>query len=190
MASCGYPAAMPGNDTLIRIGPGVPQPKGPRKLKPAAYWVLAAAVLIAVGLMVWATTIGAPKPVVVTVQASDIDKRVECTAVTHAYDSWWPGHDKLVTLPYVGPDVAAVQLDTLDHDSKAFFDAASGDGDQPSRQLAAAIAAYRVELGFIAVRLKLDANARIDDAQLKKTIAAWDAAGVAYADFAETCQAS
>jgi hypothetical protein len=177
------------NKLLIRIGPGVPQPKGPRAVRPAAYLVLAAAVLIAVGLMVWATTLGAPKPTVVTVQASTIDKRVECTTITHAYDGWWPGHDRLVSLPYVGPEVAAVAVDVLDRDALTFFDAAAGYDDLLSRQLAAAIAGYRVELGVIAVRLQLDTRAGIDGGQLVKTLAAWDGAGAVYADFAASCQA-
>lgn len=179
MAGWRYPAGM--TQQLTRIGRGVPgADRSKRPLKPATYWVLAAAVLIAVSALI-VTMYVPPRAEPAPVATSAIDNRVECAAITHAYNQWWPGRERLDILPYVGPDVATLYLKMLNEDAEAFTDAATGYRDDLSRDLALAVIDLRSQL--IPLRFQQSIARTVDEDLLRKAQAAWDTAGEKYRAF-------
>jgi len=168
---CGYPAAMAGNDTLIRIGKGVPGgDRSKRKIKPPVYWVLAAAVLIAVSALVVVTLAFGPRAD--TPKASP--NAAECTAVAKAYEDWRQHEAELKTLRQVEVDVAGVWLETLVDDADGFAHATTGYPDRASKELAAAAAQYRFDVGMVQVGYRL--AGQIDKDKQNIAINSWTSA--------------
>lgn len=184
MALCGYPAGMTDQQVVFRTGRGVPAGRPPtnRKLRPATYWVLAAAVLIAVSALI-VTMYVPPESEPAPVATSAIDNRVECANITHAYNQWWPGRERLDVLPYVDPMVAEMFLKTLNEDAQAFSDASRGYADYLSKDLTLAVLELREQLSMLQFQQRVQHT--VDEALLKKTQAAWDSAGEKYRAFTE-----
>jgi hypothetical protein len=167
------------NDSLIRIGKGVPGGTKPpeRKLSLRATLVLAAAVLIAVVVLV-VTMYNPPQA---KVDQADVANSVECTTITRAYDQWWPGRDRLDTLAYVDPEVATLHLKMLTDDAKAFGGAATGYEDYPSKDLALAALDLHSQLGLLQFQQGVERT--VDADLLGKAQTAWDTTGEKYRDF-------
>lgn len=187
MASWSYPAGM--SDTLIRIGRGVPGPK--QKPKPS-HWLIAAAVIFSVGLMVFAVYFLDPPMRTSTAAASPsalpVDVQVECESIRHQHEVWEAGRDNLDRLSQLQPSSAQFEAERLEQDGKAFFDAVTGHPDQSSRELAAAVAQYNVDIGMVGLELTIASS--FNKTNHDKAVGSWLSAEAAYGRFLQiTCRA-
>lgn len=155
-----YPARV-SNDNLTRIGPGVPIPRGqkPRRwfgIKPE--FVIAAAVIIAMGMMITAVFVfnGASNQ---PAQSSSpngapTEVQVECSAVKHEYVLWKRTDEDFNLLASSKTRlVADMRMDSLSEAGKAFSKAAGGYKDQPSRALALSISQHNYDLSVVNLEL-------------------------------------
>lgn len=167
-------------EQLIRIGPGVPKPPR-RRLNPT--WPIAAAVLIAVGLMVFAVYFLDPPSQTAAPQASGppVKTQVECETIRHEHEIWEQGRDDLDLLPNRAAYVAEYDVSGLIKSGKAFFEAASGRDDAAAKTLAVAIAQYNLDISVI--NLELSAGSQISAASHQKAAGSWIAVDAAYDKF-------
>lgn len=130
---------------------------------------------------------GTPAAATTTTPALSPEAQVECVNVEKAYNAW-NGIRSIKT----AADVTALNDLTgemLADDGKTFLDAVSGYNDQPSKELAVAIASYNFELSLI--KFQLTVGGKIVDSEQPAKVA--EAAGKvrdAYAAFRkDTCRA-
>jgi len=183
----------PVTEPLTRIG--APPPGKKKRQRAWLIWVPVAVVALglaaAAGGYVFA---GGPEPIRellgMETKASDpasgsTEIQVECATIKHAYGIWRRGMTDLVILDQLPPEFAADKLDDLGSQGKVLFDAVSGHPDQPSKQLAVAVADYNYNVTFLAVEAL---GGKFKDESYQAAIKSWDAVGAAYTTFvAETC---
>lgn len=135
------------------------QPAPPRGLRRGEFVAIAAAMLV---LVLGGTALGyalagddqpagTPAAATTTGPALSPEAQVECVNVEKAYNAW-NGIGSIGT----AADVAALNDLTgkmRADDGETFLEAVTGYSDQPSKELAVAIAAYNFELGLINFQL-------------------------------------
>lgn len=150
--------------------------------------VVAALVLLAgVGIIAYALgTHRAPATSTSQAPAVPVANQVECVNVERVFNAWSdrPG------LPGSAADVIAldrVTMGALTNDGTALLTAVTGYNDQPSKELAVAVADYNVALGF--VNLELTVTGKIERGENPdKLIAAIGKVREAYGSFrSRTC---
>jgi hypothetical protein len=90
--------------------------------------------------------------------ALSAETQLECGNVKHEYESWAKTSVRLDTMvvEYRAQDVVKFELSNLKGDGQALLKAVTGYTDQPSRQLAVAVATYNADLGFLALDYQLN----------------------------------
>lgn len=178
---------------LTRIGA---PPPGKKKRRVRWTWIVPPAV-VALGLIATVVgyviaggpdsvreMLGLPKKG--SSSAALTETQVECANIKHAYAVWNNGRTDLETLQVFPLDMASFRSKRLVEDGETFLDAVDGHTDQPAKHLAAAVAGYNVELGFLNLGLQLGPT--FDNEAHQKAIDAWREVDVAYVDFlSKTC---
>ena len=187
MARGRYPAAMSREDTLIRIGRGVPGAGG-RPPKSAAYWVTVTAV-IAVVIAVAALAVAMyrpkdkPDP---AVMAAQMAAQTQCANLAKAYQTWTGHKAELDVLLDVDAFAQGVYLGRLREDADTFASATDGYTDQPTQQLHLAVLDYRLDVGLLA--LANSGGLAIGSDDHRKTLDAWAGVETSYRLFTSaTC---
>lgn len=157
-----------------------PAGKQPRRIKPQVYWILAAAVLIAVAVMVAAVYFLDPPSTPSAGPRLAVQTQVECETIRHAHEVWEPGRAGLDRLPTRG-EATAYEAGGIADQGEAFLDATKGYEDQPSRELALAIAAYNYQFGDVVLKLKVEGI--LDQAAYGKSVSAWQDVEASYGRF-------
>lgn len=114
----------------------------------------------------------------------DAEQQVECATIKHAYETWVDRNHRLVGLGQYNASLRQVYLDQLTQDGEAFYNAARGYSDQPSKKLTVAAATYKAELGMIALEQQLGGGFKTET--LRKAVDAWDSLKQGYREFNET----
>lgn len=178
-------ATVPGVDNDVkRYGRGVPGARPVRRwfgIKPE--YVIAAAVLISVGLMV-ASSIWFNRDEFATASQSP-ETTIQCVSIKREHEAWERGYSDLHALPHSGvvTDHRIKQLKTA---ADAYAKATRGYDDQASKRLAVLVATYNLELATLNTEFVFGDG--ISAEQHTKTEQAWDAVQAGYRDFQKaTC---
>lgn len=150
--------------------------------RPAHYWIVAAAVLIAVSVMVisavfWGPKVGQPAASAPT----DVGKELECTTIKREFDLWMNSYTDLTMLLGTRSVEAEHHSERLLDASDALFKATQGYEDIHSKELAVAVAAHKVELTRL--RMFLVATGEFPADAYDKTASTWHAVRPSYEQF-------
>jgi hypothetical protein len=182
---------------LTRIGAPPQHTKRNRRQKPWLIWVPVAVIALGLAAAVGGYLIaGGPDPIrkllglsaekSAAEAATPTEVQIECANIKHAYAIWNDSRTDLETLQLFPPDMAGFKTKRLTEEGKTFLDAVDGHEDRPAKHLAAEIAGYNVEIGFVNLGLQLAGD--FDSEAHQKAIDAWRSVDVAYKDFlAKTC---
>src|SRR5688572_7347770 len=139
----------------------VPPPRRPRtrlRLLRATLAALALAAGVATLAVVIPKLVDSRAQPVGNASSSDgkpAEMQIQCANIRHAYTLWSKGRHDLETLPHISTVAANFGAKRLMEEGKKFLDATSGHKDQPSKNLAAAVAGYNVEIGFVQLGLQI-----------------------------------
>lgn len=117
------------------------------------------------------------------------ETQIECTAIRREFQAWDRDVPRLQTMVSTSNprDVVRYEINALRDDGQAFLKAATDYPDQPSKELAAAIAGYNVELGMVSLQHQLTGGT-FEEPQRQKAIQAAITVEAAYKTFAkQTC---
>lgn len=166
-------------EQLIRIGKG---PQGPRIKRPAHYWVVAAAVLIAVSLMVVSAIFWGPGTSQPAASApAGIANELECTTIKREFDLWLNSYNDLTSLLSARSVEAEHHANRLMEAADDLHKSTQGYDDIYSKEMVVAVAGHRVELARL--RMFLGATGEFPADAYDKTASTWHAIRPAYEHF-------
>lgn len=170
-------------DELIRIGKG---PKGPRVKRPVHYWMVAAAVLVAVGTMGTIALLQNPIGAPAAAPSAAIDRQIQCTSINREYDAWVRGKDELAGLADDSSN-ARYFVKQLMEEGKALAKATRDYDDAATKQLAVTVATYNVDLAALNMSVVLAGEFPTD--QYLKVVDSWAVVETAFKAFKNlTCR--
>jgi hypothetical protein len=150
--------------------------------RPVHYWMVAAAVLIAVSLMVISAIFWGPKIGQEAASAPvDVGRELECTTIKREFDVWIGSYTDLTMLLNARSVEAEHHSERLKSASDTFYKATQGYDDMYSKELAVAVAGHRVELARL--RTFLVATGEFPADAYDKTASTWHAVRPAYEQF-------
>jgi hypothetical protein len=107
---------------------------------------------------------------------------MECSTIKREHEAWRENWMELATLGEVDNAEARFRLSRLSKSGETFAKATRGYDDEPAKNLAVAVAAYNVAVGFVS--LDVDAGAPVSLELHGKALAASREVNAAYATFA------
>lgn len=145
--------------------------------------VLLGAVATAVGLG-W--RLGDQEPAVAAAATASVETQLECTTIRREFDAWTNRTPGLTELPQWRDVDPGFPIKSAMEDGDALYKAAHGYRDQPSKELALAVAEYNAEVSMLNVEITL--GGKYTDANYDKAMSARSKVQQVYGSFAkQTC---